>query len=206
MEDKKLNIYQKLAKARVEVLNSSMKKSGKNSFAKFNYYELSDIIPTALPIFEKLGLLTQFNINEKTATITVYNCDVPSEKLTFSTNVAEDVSQIKNPIQTLGSKHTYLKRYLYLNVLDLVEYDTIDATTGMTVNNQNQAKQQSVKVDVNLKKEQDNLKKLLNDNNLNLIEYFSKYKITKTSTVEELKKAYTSIIEELAESEVSKVD
>ena len=44
-EENKLNIYQKIQKARVELQNSKLKKSGKNDFSKYEYFELGDFLP-----------------------------------------------------------------------------------------------------------------------------------------------------------------
>ena len=47
---------------------------------------------------------------------------------------AEDENkQIKNPIQLLGCKITYLRRYLWINALELTEHDSVDALAGKPV-------------------------------------------------------------------------
>ena len=44
-KEKQLNLYQKLQKVRVELQNSKLKKSGKNTFSKYEYFELGDFLP-----------------------------------------------------------------------------------------------------------------------------------------------------------------
>ena len=44
-EEKQLNVYQKLQKVRVDVQKLNIKKSGKNAYANFSYFELKDFIP-----------------------------------------------------------------------------------------------------------------------------------------------------------------
>ena len=40
-----MNIYEKLQEARVELQGMNLKKSGKNSFAQYDYFELADFMP-----------------------------------------------------------------------------------------------------------------------------------------------------------------
>lgn len=124
------NVYQKLAEARVEFMKSATKKSGYNKFANFAYFELSDIIPVITPIFAKMGLLTQMYVTETEAVMTVYNTANPVEQIVFSSPVRFPELKGQNAIQVLGSCHTYLRRYLWMLVLDIVECDGIDATAG----------------------------------------------------------------------------
>ena len=46
-----MNIYEKLQKARVDLQSKGIKKSGKNTFAKYDYYELADFMPAVNSIF-----------------------------------------------------------------------------------------------------------------------------------------------------------
>lgn len=123
-------VYQKLAEARTEFLRTATKKSGYNKFANFSYFELADILPVATPLFSRLGLLTHMSVTETEATMTVYNTDNPIEQIVFSSPVRFPDLKGQNEIQVLGSCHTYLRRYLWMLVLDLVECDGIDAMAG----------------------------------------------------------------------------
>ncbi len=145
----KLNVYQKLSLARKRFLERNVKKSGVNRQLEFQYFELQDIVPSATRIFQNLGLLgvVQFPPVEKNAetgltsepvaTMTVLNTDRPSETIDFMVPYRE-VEQIKsnagksvtNPLQALGSSVTYLRRYLWMLAMDIVEQDDVDATLG----------------------------------------------------------------------------
>lgn len=142
----KLNVYQKLILARKRFLERNVKKSGVNRQLEFQYFELQDIVPSATRIFQNLGLLgvVQFPPVEKNAetglasepvaTMTVLNTDRPSETIDFMVPYRE-VEQIKsnagksvtNPLQALGSSVTYLRRYLWMLAMDIVEQDDVDA-------------------------------------------------------------------------------
>lgn len=135
-----MNIYQKLQTARVELQNRHLKKSGKNAFAGFDYFELSDFLPSVNEIFCKLGLHSKFEIVEGTATLTIINTEAPEEVETFSSPIAE--AQIKGctPIQALGGIHTYMRRYLYVNALEISDGDLFDAVVKKPEKVENTAK------------------------------------------------------------------
>lgn len=129
-----MNVLQKLAKARKEFLGRNVKKSGVNQHLEFKYFLLEDIVPSAIEIFEEVGLLQVFSVNGDVATMTVYNTDDINDFVTFTTPfvvvkpiVNKDGKQVSNDVADLGSSITYLRRYLYLICLDIVENDEIDA-------------------------------------------------------------------------------
>ena len=137
---KDMNVRQKLAKARLYFLNKKVQKSGKNMKLEFKYFELEDIVPPAIRIFASVGLVTETDINETTASMKVYNADNPDEApLVFSVPFRENdpiISKsgaiVTNKLQTIGSSITYLRRYLWMAVLDITEPDEVDATLGET--------------------------------------------------------------------------
>ena len=128
-----LNIYEKLAKARTMFLGSGVKKSGKNTYAEFKYFTLEDIIPVKQAIFNEVGLVDAISFGTEVATLTLINIDNPEECIEFMSPLKEDESLIKNPIQKLGAIETYVRRYLYLLMLDIVEADTVDAISDKPV-------------------------------------------------------------------------
>ena len=128
-----LNIYGKLNEARRLFLESGVKKTGKNTYAAFKYFTLEDIIPVKQSIFNTLGLLDVISFGTEVATLTLINADNPEETIEFMSPLEQDESLIKNPIQKLGAVETYIRRYLYLLVLDIVEADTVDAASDKPV-------------------------------------------------------------------------
>lgn len=128
-------VRSKLAQARLRFLEANAKKTGKNMNMQFMYFELSDIVPIALPIFAELGLVTVTNFDDKegVASMTVFDSDDESEGITFTApyrEIAPIISnagkQVTNELQALGSSITYMRRYLWMIVLDIVEHDDID--------------------------------------------------------------------------------
>ena len=132
-----LNIYQKLLKAREMFLAGDVKKSGKNMYMAFKYFELEDIVPTATKIFAEVGIIPIVNFTSETATMTIVNTENTEENITFSApfNQLEPITsnsgkQATNSMQALGSSITYMRRYLYMIALDICENDEIDANLG----------------------------------------------------------------------------
>lgn len=134
------NVYQKLIKAREQFLNSDVQKTGKNMHLSFKYFELDDIVPTAIRIFATIGLVPVVNFTTDTATMTIVNTDNPEDTVAFVApfnQIAPIMSntgkQATNEMQALGSSITYMRRYLYMMALDICESDSIDANAGKPV-------------------------------------------------------------------------
>lgn len=133
-----MNVRQKLAKARLYFLNQKVKKSGKNMHLEFKYFELEDIVPPAIRIFARVGLTTNIEFTDDKAVMSVFNTDNMEEPpITFTVPyrevkpiISNQGKEVTNPMQALGSSITYLRRYLWMTVLDITEPDDIDATLG----------------------------------------------------------------------------
>jgi hypothetical protein len=78
------NIYLKIAELRSKIKNSSLRKSGYNKYANFDYYELGDFLPLAIDFEKELGLLSMFSCNSERADLIVVNCENTNEKVIFS--------------------------------------------------------------------------------------------------------------------------
>ena len=143
------NIYKKLQNARVKIKNTSLKKSGEakdyNGNVRYSYFELGDFLPAKIEIFNELGLcdFITFDIDQELlnshiinqskfvgdAKLTIVNTDTPDEKIVFSSPFPElDETKMSNAIQLLGGVQTYMRRYLYMLALDIVENDLIEKT------------------------------------------------------------------------------
>jgi hypothetical protein len=125
------NIYIKMQNARSMLQEMNLKKSGKNKFSGFSYYELADFIPAINKIFQDLKLYSIFSINnEREASLSVINAENPEEKVIFTSPTVDVELKGCTPIQGLGAVHTYMTRYLYLNALEIVENDALDSQAG----------------------------------------------------------------------------
>lgn len=130
MTEKKLNLFQKLQKARVELQDMNLKKSGQNKFAGFSYYELSDFLPAINIICNNVGLFTAISFEMDYAILRIYDCEDMDKFIEFKSPMKEIQQKGCNDIQSLGSVETYSRRYLYLTAFEIVENDFSDAVLG----------------------------------------------------------------------------
>lgn len=125
-----MNVYQKLQEARCQLQNKQLKKSGKNSFAKYSYYELADFLPTINEISKELGLCNVVSFENEYAKLTIIDTAKPEDKIEFTSPMAEAGLKSCTAVQNLGATETYLRRYLYTNAYEIVEADMLDGVTG----------------------------------------------------------------------------
>jgi hypothetical protein len=121
-----MSVYRKLQAARAEFLLTPIKKSGKNKFAGFEYFELSDFIPAVSKIFDMAGLCGVVRFTDTEASLTVYDADGDGS-IVFTSPLVMAENAKGQAIQSLGSTHTYFRRYLWLLAMDIVEVDLVDA-------------------------------------------------------------------------------
>ena len=131
-----MNVKQKLIKARLAFLNEKVTKSGKHMKLEFKYFELEDIVPPAIRIFNRYGLVHNTVFTRESATMYIHNVDGDEEPLTFSVPwtdseqiVSREGKSVTNPLQAEGSTITYLRRYLWMMALDITEPDSVDPAT-----------------------------------------------------------------------------
>ena len=146
-EIKKMNIYEKMQVVKKLLSDAELKKTGKNDYSNFEYYELSDILPAIITFCENYRLFTHVNfvkeystktitteesqVQEKvkvgeSAVLTVINIDNPEEKIEYSSDVKDLELKAANAIQNYGGIQTYSRRYLYMNAFDIVEAEMFD--------------------------------------------------------------------------------
>lgn len=123
-----MNIYQKLNEARAMFHSSEIKKTGRNAFAKYNYFELADFVVPALNIFSGCGLTAITSFTEGLATMTIVNCDQPDERITISSPLGSADLKGCHVVQNIGACETYQRRYLWMAALEIVEHDAIDSS------------------------------------------------------------------------------
>ena len=130
-EKKETTLNEAIIKIKVELQEKKLKQSGKNTFAGFTYFELSDFLPTLNKLMQENGVNDQIIINREYAEMTLRK---GSESQTYTIPfVLFDTPKSKNGadsmqhIQYLGALNTYYKRYLYLNAFGITDGEVIDA-------------------------------------------------------------------------------
>ena len=123
-----MNIYEKLAAARVEFQARKPRMSGKNSFAGYSYFELSDILPVINQIGKDMGFVCIVSFLADSATLTFCDTEKPADTIVFTSPMSTASLKGCHEVQNLGAVETYIKRYLYQNAFEIVEADAVNGT------------------------------------------------------------------------------
>ena len=123
-----MNIYEKLNAARHEFHGQEIKKSGLNKFAGYKYFELADFVVPALKIFNSIGITPVIKFGKEQATMELVNTSKPEESILFSSPMSEANLKGCHPVQNLGAVETYIRRYLWVCALEIVEHDALDSS------------------------------------------------------------------------------
>lgn len=132
-------LNQSIISIRVSLQNAKLKKSGKNKFAGFDYFELSDFLPKLNELMEAEGVNDRFYIKDdyavlelvkgeevNTYTMPFVLFETPANIKTDSNGAEREVKTMQD-IQYLGALNTYYKRYLYLNAFGITDGEVIDS-------------------------------------------------------------------------------
>jgi len=193
-EEKNLN--ESIIDIRVALQKKNLKKSGKNKFAGFDYFELADFLPTLNELMQqervndiftiqdniaKLILVKGNETQEYTMPFVIFDTPVNTKK-DKETGEVRDIKSMQD-IQYLGALNTYYKRYLYLNAFGITDGDVIDSMD----NNDLKAKNKEEKQETNYR---DLIIKYCNDNNIDMTEIAQTYNLNAKSTNSEFEKVY----------------
>ena len=121
-----MSVHKKLMAARVKLQSVNMKKSGKNSYQGYSYFELGDFIPHIQTIFNDLGLCGVVSFNTEYAQLCITDVD-DGTVIVITSPMAEAALKGAQPIQLMGSIQTYQRRYLWMAAMELTEHDSIDS-------------------------------------------------------------------------------
>jgi len=122
-----MNVYQKLNAARAKFHSIELKKSGHNKFAGYKYFELGDFIIPALEIFNEVGLTGVVTFGATEAHMRIIDVDKPDNMIFISSPMSTAALKGCHEVQNLGAVQTYLRRYLWVAALEIVEHDAIDS-------------------------------------------------------------------------------
>lgn len=146
-------LYGKLKQIKVELRKVINTKSGYNTHSKFKYYQLEDFLPQVLEAFSRYNIYNEYSIDtdleiveERTdfdgdgtphksvtkrpveyAYLYLKNLDNEDDEMVYRLKTAEASVYGAAAIQNLGAKITYMKRYVYMSLLDIVEPDAVDS-------------------------------------------------------------------------------
>lgn len=141
MSNKKRTLYQKLNDIRLEFINAEIKKSGVNLYAEYKYFTLEDIIPIVLELNKKHNVTTIVSCGTEEATLTMVDLESDDTIVFRSPMVYGAIPKGATEIQNLGAVQTYMRRYLYMLYLEVVEADAYDLTLGRSEEEQEKAQE-----------------------------------------------------------------
>lgn len=124
-----MSVYKKLQQARIKLQNTKLAKSGKNKFAGYEYFELSDFLPTIQNICTEVGLCGVVSFTPDMAYLNLYETDGEG-CIVFSSPMSTAALKGCHEVQNLGAVQTYLRRYLWTAAFEICEHDAVDATVA----------------------------------------------------------------------------
>lgn len=134
-------VLQKLNQARAKFHAEKIEKTGHNKFADYKYFELSDFIVPALKIFNEIGLCAVVSFTKEAATMRIFDLE-DNSNVVIESPMSTAALKGCHEVQNLGAVQTYLRRYLWVAALEIVEHDAFDsgpekrrgkASSGVTV-------------------------------------------------------------------------
>lgn len=161
IKKEEIELLKKINTLRKEV-KDNLTKSGNNNFAHYTYFQLDDFLPQLIDTCaKKQELFINFNIDKEkvdlpTKIITTPTSDnqiITTQENNFEyreyayltvIDLSSGVSKVykketkdatvsgATAIQNLGAKSTYMKRYLYMDLLELAEDDQVDSDNNNT--------------------------------------------------------------------------
>lgn len=120
-------VHKKLMQARMFLQQMSLKKSGHNKFAGYQYFELGDFLPQINEIFHGQGLCGVISYTKDYADLTITDVD-DGTFITISSPMVEANLKGAHAIQNLGAVETYQRRYLWMTAMEIVEHDALDSS------------------------------------------------------------------------------
>lgn len=120
----KIKIFRKLTNARLDFKNKGIQARGENNFNNFKYITLEDIVNSAIDILAEndLCIHQKFYLNPPIVELVDLETGY-TEPFGSNLTFEPDGKNTNQRLQGLGSTETYLRRYIYLQILDIVECD-----------------------------------------------------------------------------------
>lgn len=140
----KANLNESIIQIRVDLQNRDIKKSGKNAFARYGYFELKDFLPHINELMLEHGVNDIFTIEGDQVKLKLIKGEEVNEYIIpfvlFETPLSNSGKPSMQDIQYLGALTTYYKRYIYMNAFGITDGEVIDAMDNSELNGKKQPK------------------------------------------------------------------
>lgn len=130
-----MNIYEKLQEVKTKLASKKLKMTGKNEFAKYDYFELDDFLIPLNELMQEYKMTAYPSFTSELATLTAVNCEAPEERITVTSPMGTASLKGCHEVQNIGAVETYQRRYLYQALFDIAEHDSLNATPGRAEKN-----------------------------------------------------------------------
>lgn len=135
-----IRLLQKTQTAKECFLNSGIKPTGYNSYQKYNYFSLDDIVPEVVKICNKLGLATQFKFTKECGKLLVIDLETGCKQVFTTPLPAPTNNKATEQCKEIQAIQTYSRRALYLQWLEIVEVNSIELENTSTKQKKKRAK------------------------------------------------------------------
>lgn len=123
------SIYEKLALARNQFHGQKLEKSGRNTFAKYSYFELGDFIVPGMQAMSENGLTPVVSFGADYAQMTIHDWQ-GSTPIVITSPMSKANLKGCHDVQNVGAVETYQRRYLWQAALEIVEHDALSSNAA----------------------------------------------------------------------------
>jgi peptidyl-prolyl cis-trans isomerase family protein len=125
-------LLQKTQTAKEQFLSSGIKPTGYNSYQKYHYFSLDDIVPEVVKICCELGLATQFKFTKECGKLLVIDLETGCKQVFTTPLPAPTNNKATEQCKEIQAIQTYSRRALYLQWLEIVEVNSIELENTST--------------------------------------------------------------------------
>lgn len=122
-------VLHKINQLRRHIHSTELKKTGYNKFSQYSYFELADFLIPALSKCIELDLCTMVSFATDLASMTVTDLE-DGTSFVITSPMSTAALKACHEVQNLGAVQTYLRRYLWVALLEIVEHDAVDSSAG----------------------------------------------------------------------------
>lgn len=133
-------LLQKTQTAKEQFLSSGIKPTGYNSYQKYHYFSLDDIVPAVVKICCELGLATQFKFTKECGKLLVIDLETGCKQVFTTPLPAPTNNKATEQCKEIQAIQTYSRRALYLQWLEIVEVNSIELENTSTKQKKKRAK------------------------------------------------------------------
>lgn len=125
-----MNLFEKIQNVRNDLRHVKIKMTGKNLYAKYDYFELDDFLPPLTELMLKYKITAIPSFTNEIASLTVINSETPEERYTITSPFGTADLKGCHEVQCIGAVETYQRRYLYQAMFDISESDGLNKMQG----------------------------------------------------------------------------